>query len=59
MAQNGGITRRHYLAVSGAGALAAGLGVEVFLFSFQLKNNVFCPFCRAFAAIIITAFIVN
>ena len=28
MAQNGGITRRHYLTVSGAGALAAGLGVR-------------------------------
>ncbi|HET7381296.1 MAG TPA: ABC transporter substrate-binding protein, partial [Pseudolabrys sp.] len=27
MAQKGGITRRRYLAVSGAGALAAGLGV--------------------------------
>ncbi len=39
--------------------LAAGLGVEVFLFSFQVKNSVFCPFCLAFAAIIITAFIVN
>ena len=28
MAQKGGITRRHYLAVSGAGALVAGLGVR-------------------------------
>jgi thiol-disulfide isomerase/thioredoxin len=39
--------------------LAAGLGVEVFLFSFQVKNSVFCPFCLAFAVIVITAFIVN
>lgn len=39
--------------------LAAGLGVEVFLFSFQVKNSVFCPFCLTFAAIVITAFIVN
>jgi protein-disulfide isomerase len=39
--------------------LAAGLGVEVFLFSFQVKNGVFCPFCLAFAVIVITAFIVN
>ena len=28
MAQKGGITRRHYLAVTGAGALVAGLGVR-------------------------------
>ena len=39
--------------------LAAGLGVEVFLFSFQVKNNVFCPFCLAFAVMVIAAFIVN
>jgi thiol-disulfide isomerase/thioredoxin len=39
--------------------LAAGLGVEVFLFVFQIRNNVFCPFCIAFAAIVIAAFIVN
>ena len=39
--------------------LAAGLGVEVFLFSFQARNNVFCPFCIAFAVIVIAAFIVN
>jgi thiol-disulfide isomerase/thioredoxin len=39
--------------------LAAGLGVEVFLFSFQIRNNVYCPFCIAFAAMVIAAFIVN
>lgn len=39
--------------------LAAGLGAEVYLFSFQIRNNVFCPFCLAFAAIVIAAFIVN
>lgn len=39
--------------------LAAGLGVEVFLFVFQIRNNVFCPFCLAFAALVIAAFIVN
>ena len=39
--------------------LAAGLGVEVFLFSFQIRNNIYCPFCIAFAAIVIAAFIVN
>jgi len=39
--------------------LAAGLGVEVFLFSFQMQNNVYCPFCIAFATMVIAAFIVN
>ena len=39
--------------------LAAGLGVEVFLFSFQIRNNVYCPFCIAFAVMVIAAFIVN
>jgi thiol-disulfide isomerase/thioredoxin len=39
--------------------LAAGLGVEVYLFSFQIRNNVYCPFCIAFAAMVIAAFIVN
>jgi thiol-disulfide isomerase/thioredoxin len=39
--------------------LAAGLGVEVFLFSFQVQNDVFCPFCLAFAVMVIAAFIVN
>src|SRR5499433_33461 len=28
MARKGGLTRRHYLAITGAGALAAGLGVR-------------------------------
>lgn len=39
--------------------LAAGLGVEIFLFSFQLRNNILCPYCLAFAVTVITAFIVN
>jgi thiol-disulfide isomerase/thioredoxin len=39
--------------------LAAGLGVEVYLFFFQIQNNVYCPFCIAFAAMVIAAFIVN
>ncbi len=39
--------------------LAAGLGVEIFLFSFQLRNNILCPYCLAFAVTIIAAFIVN
>ncbi|HDQ03851.1 MAG TPA: hypothetical protein ENN23_04660 [Deltaproteobacteria bacterium] len=39
--------------------LAAGLGVEVFLFSYQIQNNIFCPFCIAFAVTVILAFIIN
>ncbi len=39
--------------------LAAGLGVEVFLLTYQLRNDVFCPFCLAFAVTVILAFIVN
>jgi thiol:disulfide interchange protein DsbA len=39
--------------------LASGLGVEVFLFSFQVQNDVFCPFCLTFAVIVIAAFIIN
>lgn len=39
--------------------LAAGLGVEVFLFSFQVQNDVYCPFCLAFALMVIVAFMIN
>ncbi len=39
--------------------LAAGISVEVFLLYFQLRQNVFCPFCLAFAATVIITFIVN
>jgi hypothetical protein len=39
--------------------LAAGLGVEVFLFSFQVQHGVYCPFCLSFALLVIAAFIVN
>ena len=39
--------------------LAAGLGGEVHLFSFQLQNDVYCPFCLAFAVTVIAAFTIN
>ena len=39
--------------------LAAGLGVEVHLFSFQVQNDVYCPFCLAFAVMVLSAFIIN
>jgi len=39
--------------------LAAGLGVEVYLYAFQVQNDVYCPFCLAFSVMLITSFIVN
>lgn len=39
--------------------LAAGLGVEVYLYAFQVQNNVYCPFCLAFSLIVIVSFIIN
>jgi thiol-disulfide isomerase/thioredoxin/uncharacterized membrane protein len=39
--------------------LAAGIGVELHLIAFQFQEEVFCPYCLAFAFIIITAFIIN
>ena len=34
--------------------LAAGLGVEVHLYAFQIQNDVYCPFCLAFSAMVIS-----
>jgi thiol-disulfide isomerase/thioredoxin len=39
--------------------LAAGLGVEVHLYAFQVQNDVYCPFCLAFSIVLITMFIIN
>jgi thiol:disulfide interchange protein DsbA len=39
--------------------LAAGLGVEVHLYAFQVQNNVYCPFCLAFSVMVIVSFIIN
>ena len=39
--------------------LAAGLGVEMHLYAFQMKNGVYCPFCLAFSVMLILAFILN
>ena len=39
--------------------LATGIGVEVYLIAFQFDQDVFCPFCLAFAAMILTAFMIN
>jgi uncharacterized membrane protein len=37
--------------------LASGIGVEVYLVNFQFREDVFCPFCIAFGAIVVLAFI--
>jgi len=39
--------------------LALGIGVEIHLIAFQFTEEVFCPFCLAFAAILIAAFALN
>lgn len=39
--------------------LASGLGVEAHLLYFQHKEDVYCPFCLAFAVTLITSFLVN
>jgi hypothetical protein len=39
--------------------LAAGLGVEVHLYAFQIQNDVYCPFCLAFSITLILSFIIN
>ncbi|MCX5836346.1 MAG: thioredoxin fold domain-containing protein, partial [Deltaproteobacteria bacterium] len=39
--------------------LALGIGVEIYLISYQFGEEVFCPFCLSFAAIVIIAFALN
>jgi protein-disulfide isomerase len=39
--------------------LAAGLGGEIFLLWFQIKENIFCPYCLSFAACVAAAYAVN
>ena len=39
--------------------LAAGLGVEVHLYAFQVQHDVYCPFCLAFSVMLILSFIIN
>lgn len=39
--------------------LASGIGVEVFLVAFQFREDVFCPFCISFGAVVVLAFILN
>ncbi|MBE0557916.1 MAG: thioredoxin domain-containing protein [Proteobacteria bacterium] len=39
--------------------LASGIGVEIYLVAFQFREEVFCPFCIAFGATVVLAFILN
>lgn len=39
--------------------VAAGIGVEVFLVSFQVSENVFCPFCLTFGVLVLLMYVVN
>jgi hypothetical protein len=39
--------------------LSTGIGLEVFLIGFQIRNEVFCPFCLAFGVIVILLFLLN
>jgi len=36
--------------------LAAGLGGEIFLLGFQIRENIFCPYCLTFAACVAAAY---
>ena len=39
--------------------LSAGIGVEIFLVAFQVKNDVYCPFCLTFGVILVLLFLLN
>ena len=39
--------------------LATGLGVEVYLYYFQIENEIYCPFCLAFSVMLILSFLIN
>jgi thiol:disulfide interchange protein DsbA len=40
-------------------ALSLGIGTEINLVAFQVKNGTYCPYCLAFAAILVFLFIFN
>lgn len=39
--------------------LAMGVGAEIYLVAFQFREDVFCPFCLTFGAIVILMFLLN
>ncbi len=40
-------------------ALSAGIGMEVNLVAFQVRNGVYCPYCLIFAGIVVLLFLFN
>jgi len=50
------LMKRHLLCLL---LLAFGAGGEVFLIGYQVQSGVYCPYCLAFAAALLLAFIVN
>lgn len=39
--------------------LSAGAGAEVYLIGFQVQNDVFCPYCLTFGAVLLLLFAIN
>ncbi len=39
--------------------LSAGIGSEVYLIGFQVKNGVYCPYCLIFAGVLFLLFVIN
>ncbi len=39
--------------------LSAGMGTEIYLIGFQVKSGVYCPYCLAFAVVLIILFVLN
>jgi thiol:disulfide interchange protein DsbA len=39
--------------------VSAGIGVEIFLVSFQFKENIFCPYCLSFGVMVFLMYIIN
>jgi len=39
--------------------LSAGVGAEAFLIGFQVQNDVFCPYCLTFGAVLLLLFAIN
>ena len=39
--------------------LSLGVGGEIFLVGYQIKNDVYCAYCLAFGAILVLMFVIN
>jgi len=50
------LLKRHRLILT---LVSAGVGVEIVLVAFQVRRGVYCPYCLAFAAVILLLFILN